>query len=79
MIKYQIGQTGKTVLITFEQWLNLTDEDIQEMVAANSGMSVDDPFSDFFMKEVTYESPDLSIEDIPDDIKKEIEDDLKSE
>ena len=44
MIRYQIN--GKTVLLTNEQFLNLKDQDIQDLIAKDAGHFINDPFYD---------------------------------
>ena len=78
VIRYQIGATGKTVLLTFEQWINLDDLVIQDLIASNSGYEINDPFMDLSIKETNIEIQDIQIEDIPDEIKEEIQKDLES-
>lgn len=40
---YQLP-TGKTISISFEQWLNMTDEDIQYLISINYGDTILSPF-----------------------------------
>lgn len=40
---YQLP-SGKTIYITIEEYLNLTDADIQYLVASNSGDTIINPF-----------------------------------
>lgn len=80
MMNYQLP-TGKTVCISFEDWLNLTDEKIQDMIAKDAGIEVDDPFSNFSYKERkpnNYQLPPIEgvepiDEEIIEEIKKQID------
>jgi len=70
VVKYQLS-TGKTVLLTMEQYLELTDEKEQELIAADSGVEINDPFNDFSPIEPKEENIELEIEEIPlEEIKK---------
>jgi hypothetical protein len=40
---YQLP-TGKTIELTFAQWMNMTDEDIEYLIAANHGDDVENPW-----------------------------------
>lgn len=73
MIKYNLGN-GKTVLLTMEQFLNLDDLKLQEMIAANAGVEeADYPFGDFSYKGQKVEDDlDIEIEKIPNDIIEDI-------
>jgi hypothetical protein len=42
MIPIQIE--GKTVFLTIDEWLNMTPEDYQNLVANNEGYEIDNPF-----------------------------------
>ena len=69
MIRYQLP-TGKTVLLTTEQWMDLSDEKIQELIASDAGIQIDDPFIGFDghePKEETIEIPEIDdyIEQLP--------------
>lgn len=68
MIKYQL-RTGKTVLLTTEQWLNLTDEDEQKLMANDVGMEINDPFQDFNHRSQNSDEQDIDIEleELPDE------------
>jgi len=39
-------KTGKTITISFEQWLNMTEEDEEFLVASDMGSFRENPFSD---------------------------------
>lgn len=58
---YQLPN-GKVIEITIEQYLRLTDDEIQELIAFNFGDSVDNPFfgSALDGKGMRYESVDDS-------------------
>lgn len=71
---YQLP-TGKVIYITIEQFLELTDEDIQYMTSINHGEHVSNPFTDSAVVENTkekyydfdYHNDDESIDNIVSD------------
>lgn len=73
---YELGN-GKTVNLTFEQWNDLTDEKIQDLIAGGSGREINDPFIKISDREFKkFEIPELEIEDIPETEIKNIEDEF---
>ena len=74
MIPYQRGN-GKTVMLTFEQWLNLTDEKIQDLIADNEGYEIDNPFDKVIDRARDYEI----YTDIPKDLTPDIPEELDIE
>lgn len=82
-MKYELGN-GKTVFLTFEEWLELDDEKIQELISKNSGIEIDDPFVNFDLKEYRtpkkVEAPHIDgIDDLTEEQLKSIEDEIKDE
>lgn len=86
---YQLS-TGKTIIISFEEWLNLDDLKIQELLAANAGMDIEDPFLDLKTKpdKIRYpgtfnieELPDIEevVEPLPPDVIEQISKQIKSD
>lgn len=81
-MKYQLP-TGKTINISFEQYLSLDDEKIQELIASDMGIFVEDPFVSLGAENERDDQPktpnldveELSNEDI-EDIKKQIKKDF---
>lgn len=82
MVKYQL-KTGKTIFITVDQWLDMTDEKEQEYMAKDAGYEINDPFSEpnyreFISKGYNVPNIDEHIESLDEDsvneIKKEIDD-----
>lgn len=81
-MKYQL-KTGRTVSITLEQFLSMTDADIENMVASDLGHYIEDPFMDLGGSDYNPE-PEAKIPDLPDtepipeeeieEIKKQLED-----
>ena len=63
-MKYQLAN-GKTINISFEKWLDLTDNDIQELLAKDSGRFVEDPFSDDVLPFYDVKMKNNEIEEIP--------------
>lgn len=43
MVAVELGN-GKTVMVKLEDWLNMTDEQFQDLIAKNDGYEIDDPF-----------------------------------
>ena len=43
MIAIELGN-GKTVMVKLEDWLNMTDEQFQDLIARNDGYDIDNPF-----------------------------------
>lgn len=74
-MKYQLPN-GKTIFIEFEDWLNLTDEKIQEYMAENKGFIIDDPFKEPNYKE--FESEEYKLPNI-DDYVEPLDDDSLNE
>ena len=68
---YQLPN-GKVVYITLEEYLDLTDEDIQYLMALDFGEHIRDPFSGSAVKKNTkekkYDFEDWNDEDIDDNI-----------
>lgn len=70
MIHYQLP-TGKTVHLTVEEYLNLSDEDIQYMMAYDMGETILNPFQGSILNTKGTEKEydfDFSDEDLPDDL-----------
>lgn len=77
-VPYEIN--GKTVMLTIEQVLDLDDEGIQELIAKNQGMEINDPFQDIKFKDFSskhYSVPD--IEGVIDPLDEEIIEEIKKE
>mgnify|MGYP003638201320 CR=1 FL=1 len=65
---YQL-QNGKVIYLSIEEFLDLTDEDIQYLMALNAGDYITDPFSGSAMKKNTKKKRyDFDSEDIEDNI-----------
>tara|TARA_R110000772_G_scaffold109096_1_gene212291 strand:+ start:465 stop:713 length:249 start_codon:yes stop_codon:yes gene_type:complete len=68
---YQL-QNGKVIYLSIEEFLDLTDEDIQHLMALNAGDYITDPFSGSAMKKNTKKKRyDFDSEDIEDNISDE--------
>jgi hypothetical protein len=78
-MQYQLP-TGKVINITIEQYLNLTDFDIQYFVASNSGEVMSNPFTgsalttnvkekefDFSFHKDEDEEKEIYLEDLSED------------
>jgi hypothetical protein len=48
--------TGKTIYLTIDEYLNLTDADVQYLISINSGESLLDPFYGSAVEKNTKES-----------------------
>lgn len=73
-VRYNLP-TGKVVLLTDDEFWNLDDEKIQELIAFDRGIFIDDPFMDIKVKDFKplLDIPDLELDELPEDIKKEID------
>lgn len=83
MMRYELGN-GKTVFLTFEEWLELDDDKIQELISKNAGVDIDDPFTNFSPKEYRASKKlDVShldgIDELTPEQLKSIEDEIKEE
>ena len=61
---------GKTIYLTIEQYLNLTDDDIQYLMSINAGCNPS-IFSESSFKTKRSDKTDFDAEYFPDDIKEE--------
>ena len=64
---YQLS-TGKTIELTFAQWSNLTDEDIEYLIACGHGEEYDSPWKGSSLERIRAaddqpELPDINILD----------------
>lgn len=68
-MQYQLPN-GKVINLSIEEYLSLTDEDVQFLIAYNYGDTIIDPFlgSTIYSKE---ELKDYNFECIPDDLKED--------
>ena len=81
-VPYQLPN-GKTVMLTIDQILDLDDIALQDLMAKNLGVEINDPFAEISYKEFEpkeYPIPDVEeIEPLDDesidDIKKQIDED----
>jgi hypothetical protein len=73
--KRQIGMryelpNGKTITLSFEQWDNLTDEKVQEMMADDLGFFVSDPFTNldysYDREGKKIDTPEPDVEELSD-------------
>lgn len=65
MIPIQIN--GKTILLSFQEWISMTPEDYQDLVASDKGYEIDDPFDKSFSKMMDrMDIEDDRVEDFPD-------------
>ncbi len=77
MIRYQLS-TGKTILLTMEQYLALDDIKEQELIASGRGVEINDPFMDFSGTSQNSDEEDIiDLEEIPDDEIKRIIDEFE--
>lgn len=79
MIRFELP-TGRTVMLTAEKWLSLTDEDIQKLIAEDKGVFISDPFDDFDYKESRkLNLPELEVEDLDEETIKQIKKEIDGE
>lgn len=64
---YQLP-TGKTIEISFEYWLTLTDEELQLIIASDSGVMIPSPFFESVIRKRSSikEVEDTSIDYVPE-------------
>lgn len=64
MIPIQIN--GKTVFKTFDEWINMTDQDYQDLVAKDDGLEIDNPF-DTCIDKIRDSNFQWNLPDLPKD------------
>lgn len=81
-MRYQLP-TGKTCTISLEQFLSMTDLDLEALIAADCGSFLEDPFSDFDAIEhkdkPKIESEIPQVEEIPEEEIEQIKKELQNE
>lgn len=83
MVRYELGN-GKTIFISMEDYLDMTDEKLQEYIAKDSGYMVEDPFNepnfkDFSLKNYEVLNVDVIVDPLDEDIVEEIIKEIKKE
>lgn len=79
LVKYQL-RSGRTVFITLDQYLDMTDEFHQQLEASGKGVFIEDVFADFDnTSQNTDQEEIIELEELPEDIRKEIEDEFSSD
>jgi len=73
-MQYQLPN-GKVINLTIEEYLNLTDDDIQFLIAYNYGDTITDPFTGSTLNKNKKIERVYDFDNIPDDLK---EDDTES-
>lgn len=69
---------GKTIILTIDQYFDLDDEKIQDLIADNRGFEVNDPFCDINFKEFKkFNVPEVEINDLSEQDIKNIENEIK--
>lgn len=71
MIAIQL-ETGKTVFLTLDEWLDMTPEKYQDLIASNQGYDIDDPF-DKILNRIKDNKLDYEIPNLPEDIDPNLE------
>jgi hypothetical protein len=68
MMRYELGN-GKTILISFEEWLEMDDLFIQKKKAEDAGIFITDPFNNFDGKEriENFEVKEIIKTKVPDE------------
>lgn len=77
MIPIELGN-GKTIMLKLEDWLSMTDEGFQDLIAKNEGYEIDDPF-DSIVDKIRDNSPDWKLKTMIDEIAPELPNELTSE
>lgn len=80
-IYYELN--GKTHIISLEDYLNLSDEKIQDMIASGQGYDINDPFTNLKVRDYNnFKDSDLDVQELSDEeielIKQQIERDGSS-
>lgn len=70
---------GKTVEMSFEQYISMTDEDFQYLVAAGYGEEINDPFHNSFIRNGDAKVIDEELDEIVDEIDESIDLDEEEE
>ena len=66
-MQYQLP-TGRVIYITIEQYLSMTDHDIQYLISTNAGESIHNPFTSSALDEnSTQKQKEYDFTFIPDD------------
>lgn len=75
MIPIQL-ETGKTVFKTFEEWIDMTPEKYQDMIANDEGIELNNPF-DGVLDRIKENRNSWDIPDLPNIDEVEVNEDLK--
>lgn len=76
MIPIELGN-GKTVMVKFEDWISMTDEQFQDLIAKNEGYEIDNPFDKVIDR--IRNTEDWETKDIPEELAPKITEELTSE
>lgn len=70
-IYYELN--GKTIILSLEEYLNLDDESIQNLIAEDRGLDINDPFTNLRVKDYDkLKSDNLSVQELSDEEVEEI-------
>lgn len=65
-IYYELN--GKTIILSLEEYLNLDDESIQNLIAEDRGLDINDPFTNLRVKDYDkLKSDNLSVQELSDE------------
>lgn len=75
MVPFQLP-TGKTVFLTFQEWENMTDLDLQDLMARDEGYDIENPFDKVLDRASSYkdnlDSFPVDSKEIPEELPEEI-------
>lgn len=70
-IYYELN--GKTIILSVEEYLNLNDESIQNLIAEDRGLDINDPFTNLRVKDYDkFRSNNLDAQELSDEEIEEI-------
>lgn len=64
---YQLPN-GKSIEMSVEQYLSMTDEELNGLVALNWGQTIEDPFSSSALRSSTNDCVDMEFEELDPDM-----------
>lgn len=71
---------GKTVILTMEQYLDMNDDKEQELIAADKGYDINDPFCNLNFKEFKkLEIPEVELDELTDEQIQTIENEINKD
>lgn len=59
---------GRTIFLKIEDWLDMTHEQYQDLIANDAGYDIDNPFDKLLDRVKDNERSEWTIPDIPDEV-----------